>query len=291
MQRGVDKILSMVDVLGTVETVNRYRKTVESIIPEKDASKKERYWTMYYRIANEFIANPKVTDKRSVIEVMFAAAKLNLNPDPIFGEIYFVPYAGKLTHQIGYKGMIKLSINSGLIDSVRTGRVFENDEWDYYEDENGQHFLHRPKLTMSEQERGKELFCYSVFSRNNGAPDIHIMESYHIDKIKKMVLARSKNTPWNNDLFEPEMRKKTCLRRHWKLQPKSEEVAYAIEAEETYERGEDMHRKHPELDEVMSEIIEKQNVSDNEDPISAAFDPDPNSEEGKQLSAELDAMN
>lgn len=270
---GIDKILSLVDVLGTAERVTKYRQTVESLIPDSNPAKKGRYWTLYARMANEFIANPKITDKKSIIETMFAAAKLNLNPDPIFGEIYFIPYGGKLTHQIGYKGMIKLSLNSGLIRAVRTERVFEKDKWDFFNDEFGQHFKHHPDYSLTEKQRGKELFCYSVFEGKDGKCDIHIMESYHIDRIKQMVLARTPGSPWKDPLFEPEMRKKSALRRHWKSQPKSEELAYIIEHEEAVERGEQLKVDHPELEEIMDEIIDKNKAIDSdEDPIAAAFD-------------------
>jgi len=127
---------------------------------------------------------------------------------------------------------------------------------------------------LPESERGREIFCYSVFTRKDGFNDYHIMESYHIDKIKAMVLARTPKSPWADAIGEPEMRKKTCLRRHWKLQPKSEEVAYSIEAEEAFERGETLKSIHPEIKEIMDEIIEKNKETENKDPISAAFDGD-----------------
>jgi hypothetical protein len=68
------------------------------------------------------------------------------------------------------------------------------------------------------------------------------------------------------------MRKKSPLRRHWKTQPKSEEVAYIIEHEEATERGDHLKYDHPELAEIMDEIIDKNNQEDDLDPISNAFD-------------------
>jgi hypothetical protein len=43
------------------------------------------------------------------------------------------------------------------------------------------------------------------------------------------------------------MRKKTALRRHWKTQPMSPELADAIEQEEAAERGEIIQKPHAEL--------------------------------------------
>jgi recombination protein RecT len=176
---------------------------------------------------------------------MFNAPKLGLNPDPAMGQIYFIPYGGKLTYQVGYKGYVQLLYNNGF--RTRANQVFEKDEWDYYENEKGQHYIFRPKLI--EKVRGKEICCYSVIS-DGEHEQIHVMDSFHIDEIKKIVLARMKesDTPWKNPLFEPEMRKKTCLRRHQKYEPVSSEMARVIEHEERDERGDVAIDEHPELE-------------------------------------------
>ena len=272
------KILSMVDVLGSQKKYDNYKNVVEKTLPDGLKKESVRYWAMFTQMAQTFINDPKVTDKRSVLNCLFNAPKLGLNPDPIFGHIYFIPYAGKLTYQLGYKGMIALARRSGKVTNVRSGLVFEKDQWDYFEDEKGQHFIHRPDYKLEEKQRGKEICAYSIFDDENGIPHIHVMESYHIDKIKKLVLARTKNGPWSDPLFEPEMRKKTAIRRHWKTEPVSYEIAQEIEIEEAQERGEFIQKKHEELAEVFdAPVSESQNDM-----------PDPNSPEGKALSAELD---
>jgi recombination protein RecT len=202
---------------------------------------------------------------------MFNAVKLGLNPDPVFGEIYFIPYSGKLTYQIGYKGMIKLSMNSGYVTDVRSDRVFEKDTWEFYEDEKGQHYKFIPNFAAG-KDRGKELFVYSVFQKIDGTCSCHIMESYHVDEIKKLSLSRTPKSPWGNDLFEPEMRKKTCIRRHWKNQPKSVEIARAIESEESIERGEILKQQHPELEGIIDEFIDKNNGSQQDESVLPVFD-------------------
>ena len=129
-----------------------------------------------------------------------------------------------------------------------------------------------------QEKRGQEVCGYSIFTDDKGRPNIHVMESGHIDEIKKMVLARMKNspTPWTNPLFEPEMRKKTVVRRHWKMEPMSAEIAQAIEHEERTEAGDVISKE--ETDKLMDEILNNADL------------PEPGSEEGKKLSAELDAL-
>ena len=55
--------------------------------------------------------------------------------------------------------------------------------------------------------------------------------------------------PWSNPMFEPEMRKKTVMRRHWKTEPMSVEIAKVIDYEESTERGE--IKKSASLEEIV----------------------------------------
>jgi len=272
---GTEKIMNLIDLVGSQEKYGRHVASVKKLLPKKQREDSARYWSIYSQMMQEFLRDPYITNKQSILTCMFNAPKLGLNPDRVFGHIYFVPYKGVLTYQIGYKGMVRLSLNTGKVSNVRSGLVYEADEWDYYEDERGQHYIHRPNFV---DKRGKEICGYSIFTDDKGVPNIHVMESAHIDEIKKMVLARMKNaqTPWTNPLFEPEMRKKTVVRRHWKMEPMSAEIAEAIGHEERTEAGDVISKE--ENDKIMDEIINQTTL------------PDPNSPEGKKLSAELDKL-
>lgn len=206
-QMQTDKILSMIDVIGSKEKFQQYKNTVEKVYTGNE--NKDRYWMTYAKIAQEWINDPRINDKRQVLTCLFNAVKLNLNPDPVFGEIFFVPFKGVLQYQIGYKGMIKLSINSGIVKEVWSNLVYEKDEFEYYEDEKGQHFTFRPNLRAG-RDRGPELFGYSCFQKVDGSCNYHVMESYHIDDIKKMVQARmnGKKTPWDDKLLNLKCAKK-----------------------------------------------------------------------------------
>jgi len=272
------KDVGLIDVLGTTDKLKRYRTTIENCLPAQMRSDAGRYWLVYAKIAQDLVANPAITDKMSVLTCMFNAVKLGLSPDPVFGHIYFIPYAGVLTYQIGYKGMVRLSLNTCDITSVRTGLVYEKDGWEYSEDEHGQHFRHVPNFSVEPGKDNPERLAYSIFQSKDGI-DIHVMPSYHIDKIKKMVLARTPKSPWANELFEPEMRKKTCLRRHWKLMPMSPEVARVMECEERLERGDVSGFKiaHPELEEVLPKSAITGDTAE-ENPLSV-FDREPGKQE------------
>ena len=274
-----DKIMSLINLAGTKERYNAYVKSVRNVMPQQFKKDERRYFSIYAQMMHEFLVNPKVTNKKSILTCMFNAPKLGLNPDKVFGHIWFIPYKGVLTYQIGYKGMIQLSFNSGKIGQVYADLVYEKDEWDFYRNEKGQHYIHRPKLI--EKDRGREICGYSIFEDLGGNTHIHVMDTYHIDDIKKLVFARMKDasTPWKDPVFEPEMRKKTVIRRHWKTEPMSAEIAEAIEEEEKNESGEVPSEKDTEkaLDNIMD-------YTDS----GSLENPDQNSAKGKQLNQELD---
>lgn len=252
----IDKIMNLVDLVGTQQNWNKYIEKLINTLPSHLKKDHQRYVEMYTMLARNFLKNPYISNKMSILTCMYNAPALGLNPDPVFGHIYFVPYKGILTYQIGYKGMIKLSYNTGEIRSIRASLVYENDDFDYYENEKGQHFLHRPKFGN----RGKEICGYSIFEDKEGIPHFHVMESQHIDSIKKLVLARmkGKQSPWTDPLFEPEMRKKTVIRRHWKTEPMSVEIAGAIHHEENTENG--IVSTPEEIQESISNIIENTDI-------------------------------
>jgi recombination protein RecT len=262
----VNKVLTLVDMVGSESKFKAYKSAVEKTIPK--GMDFGRYWQMFVQIMQSWYNNPKVTDKNSILTCLFNAAKLSLNPDPVFGQIYFIPYKGVLTYQIGYKGMIRLSLNTKEVVGIASGLVYEKDQWDYFLDEKGTHFLWRPDLKAeSKKMRGKELFGFSCFTHANGFQSYHIMETYHIDEIKKLVLARmgASSSPWKDDLFELEMRKKTVIRRHWKTEPMSAEIARIIDHEENTERGEVKKENVPELAGIVEGMVkdfeEPENVS------------------------------
>lgn len=249
----VNKVLTLVDMVGSEAKFKAYKGAVEKTIPK--GMDFGRYWQMFVQIMQNFYNQPNITDKNSILTCLFNAAKLGLNPDPVFGQIYFIPYKGVLTYQVGYKGMIELSRRSGSVSNVRAGLVCENDNYRFYEDETGQHYHIEVDYKKTKAERGREIFGYSIFTDSSGKPNIHIMETEHIDKIKKLVVARTPRSPWTDPLFEPEMRKKTVIRRHWKTEPWSVEVIRAIENEELLERGEVKKENVPELAGIVEGMV------------------------------------
>lgn len=243
MSATVERVLRMLDIMPgspeqKVEAKKSFEQRIKSMLPSH-IKNHELYVAMFEAVVNDKLKDQYVSKKDSILPCVFQAVKFGLYPDPAMGQIYFIPYKGTLTYQLGYKGLIRLALNAGYKD-VSAGRVFqkevESGDWNYFRDENGDHFRHKPSM---EKDRGVEHCVYSIAVDADNIPRIHVMESWHVDEIKKMVLTRTPNgSPWTNPMFEPEMRKKTCIRRHCKTLSLSLELAEAIETEEAIERGE-----------------------------------------------------
>ena len=165
-------------------------------------------------------------------------AQLGLEPG-VTGEAYLIPrkngrlsraaghdvYEVQLT--IGYQGMAKLFWQSPLAKSLDAQAVYENDDFDYEYGLNPT-LRHRPSL----QDRGEAIAYYSVATLTNGGFAFIVLSRSDVEKIRLRANAGTgeRDSPWKTDYDE--MAKKTCLRRMFKLLPKSPELARALSQDE-----------------------------------------------------------
>ena len=169
---------------------------------------------------------------------LMTCAQLGLEPG-VTGEAYLIPRkngrlsrnAGRDVYEvqltIGYQGMAKLFWQSPLAKSLDAQAVYENDDFEYEYGLNPV-LRHKPSL----QERGDAIAYYSVATLVNGGFAFIVLSRSDVEKIR----IRSKagtgdaDSPWKTDYDE--MAKKTCLRRMFKLLPKSPELARALSQDE-----------------------------------------------------------
>lgn len=169
---------------------------------------------------------------------LMTCAQLGLEPG-VTGEAYLIPRKnGRLSRDagrdifevqltIGYQGMAKLFWQSPLAKSLDAQAVYEND---YFEYELGlePYLKHKPTL----EERGNAIAYYSVATLTNGGHAFIVLSRSDVEKIRIRSNAGTgdKDSPWKTDYDE--MAKKTCLRRMFKLLPKSPELARALSQDE-----------------------------------------------------------
>lgn len=155
------------------------------------------------------------TDRRSLFNAAMRAAQDGLLPDGRDGAI--VPYKGDAQWMPMIGGIRKKVRNSGEIVSWDVQAVYENDDFDFQLGDDPM-IYHKPKLG----DRGKIIAVYSIATLKGGEKSRDVMGIDEVEKIR--AISRSKNGPWANPTFYPEMAKKTVARRHSKVLPMSTDL-------------------------------------------------------------------
>lgn len=100
---------------------------------------------MMRAIADEIngLDDTRVSDKASVVRAAINTCVLGLVPGASLGHSHFVPFKGKVSLIVGYKGYIELAIRSGQLAIVHTPQVvLKGEQFRQWSDEQGNHFMH-----------------------------------------------------------------------------------------------------------------------------------------------------
>lgn len=178
-------------------------------------------------------------DMSSFLSCCLRCASLGLEPSAVdgLGNAYILPYNDRKNNrvlaqfQLGKNGMLELVQRSGKVSSIRTQCVFEGDDFDYFEDENGLHFRYRPNLDADHTEQSMKLVYLSARLKDGGSVFL-AMSKKEVDQIR----ARSKASgfgPWKTDYLA--MAEKTVIRRAFNrgMLPRSVEVAKVVQQDES----------------------------------------------------------
>lgn len=179
----------------------------------------------------------KCTPQSILLAVMQSAA-LGLEPNTPLGHAYLIPYRNgdKFECQFipGYKGLIKLAIQSGDVASVWTRVVHQGDHFEVLQGTE-ERLVHRPVLGRDDSQAAVTMLCvYAVAKMKDGSVIFEVMTKAQVDAIRSRSRA-SKGGPWVTDYEE--MARKTAVRRLAKYLPLSPELAQALRAQEIAEAG------------------------------------------------------
>lgn len=192
----------------------------------------------------------------TILGAVMTAAQLGLEFGPL-GHAYLVPYKGRCTLIVGYKGYIDLARRSGQLRSIVARPVHVKDRFEF-ELGTDEHLKHLPSL---DGDSGPVIAYYGIAKLQNGDPIITVMSPAEVEKYR----LRSANTsdqsnPWITD-FDA-MACKTVIRRMVPWLPLSVEAAQAIESDEKVIEwtGESLQEATPTDDEpaeaASSDVIE-----------------------------------
>ena len=174
-------------------------------------------------------------DSASLLSCVMKCSALGLEPSAVdgLGRAYILPFRNKgkmqATFIIGYKGLIDLARRSGQLVSIHAQAVYQGDEFDYWEDEDGQHFKFRPNRSI-EHTPNNLTDVYVTASLVGGGKVFEHMTKAEVDAIRKRSKSAN-NGPWVTD-YEA-MALKTVIRRSARYLPMSTEALDAVASDET----------------------------------------------------------
>lgn len=165
-------------------------------------------------------------DKKSLLAAMMACVHLDLMPNTPEQHAYLIPYKSKynealvIQFQLGYKGIVKLALRSGLIKSLHAELVFRGDRFDV-ELGTDRKITHKPSFAIDRTDYSKVTHAYVTAVLTNGERVFEVVTRAELDKIQNSAKAKSTDSPWNT--WANEMAKKTAIKRAAKLLPSSKE--------------------------------------------------------------------
>lgn len=174
----------------------------------------------FVRIAQTAIASNKAlldANRTSLYAACMKAAQDGLLPDG--REAALVTFGQQVQYMPMIGGILKKIRNSGELATITSQIIHKNDTFEYYIDQDGEHFRHQPNFFG---DRGDEIGAYALARTKDGAIYIEVMTAAEIEAVRKV--SRSGNSgPWNGP-FKLEMWKKTVTRRLSKRLPSSSDL-------------------------------------------------------------------
>ena len=147
-------------------------------------------------------------DSKSIIKALYECASYGLEPNGSLSEADLVPYGTKVEFLIGYRGLMKLATNTGIVKMFDFGVIHENDEIEYRVGDDS-FFSHKPKFTG----RGVPIAYYAMAKLTTGSTVVQVMTSEEIyaHGQRHSPSYSHKTSPWQTD-FQA-MAIKTCMRQ------------------------------------------------------------------------------
>jgi recombination protein RecT len=186
------------------------------------------------KLLQAFQANPS-----SMFASILAGAEIGLVPSELTGEFWLIPRKidGKMTvcPLIGYKGMVKILLRSGDIETVEAHVVYKGDKFSYSYGTSPK-IEHKPKSDAAHT-AANITHVYAVAHLKTGKTQFQVMTRDEILAIKNM--SRYNNDLYFNDKSNPNrwMEKKCCLIQLSKLLDKDYHGSKAIELDNRLEGG------------------------------------------------------
>lgn len=167
-------------------------------------------------------------DARSFLAAGVTAAQLGLEPNDPRGLAYLVPFKGKVTLIIGYRGYLDLARRSGMVGAINAFPVYQGDTFTYELGLNPT--LHHIPDPDGEEDPDTLTHVYAI-AKVNGEPQFVVLTRRQVDRARaQSASGQNPRSPWVTHYTE--MALKTALRRLCRYLPQTVQLATALQKEE-----------------------------------------------------------
>lgn len=170
-------------------------------------------------------------DRSSLFLAVQQACQLGLDCSGTLGSAYLIPYGGKVTLVIGYKGLLDLARRGGDLASINAQVVYSKDTFNVKMGTEGA-IEHVPNFGS---DRGEMVCAYAVVTLKNGEKMFEVMTKGEIEAIRKRSKAGNSG-PWVTDTGQ--MWRKTVIRRILNYVGMNPDLMTAITIENAHENDE-----------------------------------------------------
>ena len=199
--------------------------------------------------------------RESFLGGLLVASQMGLEINTPLGHAYLIPYAGKATLVVGYKGIMDLAYRTGLCKTISAEAVYDGDLFDY---ELGitKKLTHKPPKTG---ERGQVIGYYGYYLLENGGFDFVYWTHEQVVAHGKKFSKSFNNGPWKTNFDQ--MAKKSVIKAALNYAP------MALEHRDTWSlaSGDDTVHTYSEQSKRIVEVEQLQ-VEAEPEPIDAAID-------------------
>jgi recombination protein RecT len=194
-----------------------------------------------------FRKNPGLAkcDPASLVTSLQICAQLGLKPNTPLGHVYLIPYGSTCTPILGYKGYQELARRHPSVRSVFAEVVFTGEHFALSAGSDGMRVEHHPDPARSSIDadwkatRDRIVGAYAVCHLANGERMTRWISAADIDARRiRGASGKGKRTPWDTDYAA--MARKSAVRALFGSgeAPMSDEIAQALEVDDTYDRAE-----------------------------------------------------
>jgi recombination protein RecT len=210
--------------------VEKMGEAFGSVLPDVISSER------FVRVAlTELHSNPALAacNPLSILGSLMLCAQLGLEPGGPLGHAYLVPFKGRCTLIVGYKGEIELAYRSQKVSTIQASVVYENDDFDFRYG-TGAFLRHVPTF----DDQGEVTKVWAMVKMRDGGEIFVVLSTADVEKFRKRS-ATPNAGPWVTD-WEA-MAKKTAVRRLAAYLPQTIQFA-AVETVERAESSGDMYQ-------------------------------------------------